>query len=141
MMAAAASDILDGWVARRLRQETPTGAALDGLMDKLFACSVLATLVVGARLALLDALVLCTREIGEGLLVAFVLWRRPPSAGNPRAANVLGKAVTVLQFSTIVIVLLGHGACRPCVFATGACGALCAGAYWKREMGARRQAS
>src|SRR5579862_6468238 len=45
---AAVTDVLDGYVARKLHQQTVTGALLDPLMDKTFVLGVAATLI-GAR--------------------------------------------------------------------------------------------
>jgi cardiolipin synthase len=135
LIAAGISDVLDGWVARHLRQQTVTGAALDGLMDKLFAFSVLATLVISRALSLRDAFVLSTREVGEGLLLVVALVVRPRARDAPRPANMLGKLATVVQFATVVVVILGRGPRTLCVGLTGALGALAAIAYGRREFG------
>ena len=42
---AGLTDVLDGWAARKLGQATPVGALVDGIADKVFAASVLGTLV------------------------------------------------------------------------------------------------
>ena len=46
MLAAGATDILDGWAARRLGQTSPLGRVLDPLADKLFIGCVCVSLVV-----------------------------------------------------------------------------------------------
>jgi phosphatidylglycerophosphate synthase len=132
---AALSDVLDGWYARAFRQQTPTGAVLDGFMDKLLASVVLLTLVLGRELSVLDAVVLSTREVGEALLVAFALTfmpRRAIVAQHP--ANAFGKVATVLQFVTVVLVVLRTGPRVVFVLATGLCGAAAAIAYGVREL-------
>jgi cardiolipin synthase len=133
LAAAGLSDILDGWYARRFHQETPTGAALDGVMDKLFALSVLATLVLSRTLSLFEAFILSAREIGEALLLGVALLVRPRRADSARSANGLGKLATVLQFTSIIVVILDRGPRSLCVYATGTCGALAAIAYGLRE--------
>lgn len=135
LAAAGLSDVLDGWYARRFHQETTTGAALDGVMDKLFALSVLATLVLGRTLSLFEALVLSTREIGEALLLGAALIFRPRAADAGRSANRLGKLATVLQFASVIVVILDRGPRSLCVYATGTCGAVAAMAYGLREFG------
>jgi phosphatidylglycerophosphate synthase len=40
LLLAGITDVLDGWVARRWGLVTATGAALDGITDKLFALVV-----------------------------------------------------------------------------------------------------
>jgi phosphatidylglycerophosphate synthase len=135
LIAAGLSDVLDGWYARRFHQQTITGAALDGAMDKLFALSVLATLVHSRSLSLLEAFVLSTREFGEALILGLSLVFRIRASDAARSANVLGKLATGLQFTTAVLVILGQGPRTVCVYATGACGALAAIGYGVREFG------
>jgi phosphatidylglycerophosphate synthase len=132
---AALSDVLDGWYARAFRQQTPTGAVLDGFMDKVLALVVLLTLVIGRELSVVDALVLSTREVGEALLVALALTFVPRRAFvAPHPANALGKVATVLQFVTVVLVILGTGPRVLFVLATGISGAAAAVAYGVREL-------
>lgn len=133
MALAGLSDVLDGWVARSLHQETPTGAVLDGAMDKIFALSVLVTLVVGRLLSPLEATVLSLREVIEAVILAAALVVRPRSTELLRSSSGLGKITTVLQFATVVLVLLGRGPRLLGVYATGTCGALAAVAYGWRE--------
>lgn len=135
LAASGLSDILDGWYARRFHQETATGAALDGVMDKLFALSVLATLVLSRTLSLFEAFVLSAREIGEALLLCVAVFLRPRKADSARSANRLGKLATVLQFTSVIVVILDRGPRALCVYATGTCGALAAIAYGWREFG------
>jgi phosphatidylglycerophosphate synthase len=135
LAAAGVSDVLDGWVARRFHQQTPTGAFLDGAMDKLFAVAVLATLIVASSLTVGEALLLSTREIGEAVLLAGSLVAQPHASPSARSANALGKLATVLQFVTVVVVVVGGGPRLALVIATGLCGALAATSYGVREFG------
>jgi cardiolipin synthase (CMP-forming) len=141
LVAAAATDLLDGWYARRFHQETPMGAALDGVMDKAFGFSVLATLVASGALSWVEAVVLSAREIGEGVLIPVSLALRPRPAITERSANRLGKAATAMQFATAVAVVVGAGAVPRmlCVVATGVCGAAAAVVYAVREFGPARR--
>jgi phosphatidylglycerophosphate synthase len=131
--AAAATDVLDGWVARRGHQETPTGAILDGLMDKAFVLVVVLTLVLEHHLAALDAVLLAARDIGELPLVVALRVRHRLSSPQTRAANVAGKVATVLQFATIAVVVVGAPRRRAWVLVTAAAGAVAALTYWARE--------
>ena len=134
---AALSDMLDGWAARRLHQQTATGAVLDGFMDKVLALVVLMTLVLGRELSAGEAAVLSSREIGESLLVLFALALRPKRAGARHPANAAGKLATVLQFAAVVVVLSGRGPRVFLVLATGVTGVVAAVAYGIRELGVR----
>ena len=102
-------DALDGYLARRLHQETPLGRFLDPLADKLImSCSVILlalpeTAVSGARLPnWLPVLV-----VGKDLLVTVGFGLVYATTGRffvrPRP---LGKACTLVQSVTIVAVLL-----------------------------------
>jgi cardiolipin synthase (CMP-forming) len=133
MAAAGLTDLLDGWIARNFHQETPTGAVLDGAMDKVFALSVLITLVLGRLLSPVDALVLSLREVIEALILVAALALRPRPTDAHRPSNALGKMTSVFQFATVMLVILKRGPRLAGVYATGACGAVTALAYGWRE--------
>lgn len=139
--AAAISDVLDGFFARRSGMSSATGAALDPLTDKIFAISVMVTLVVGHRLTVIDALLLSSRELGELPLVAFVALARRPrmirAAGL--GSNPAGKVTTVLQCVALVGVLFGASSVRTWIGATAIVGIFAASSYWWRFLAAARQ--
>ena len=136
LVAAAATDMIDGWYARRFRQATATGAVIDGFTDKAFMATVVITLIANDKVDLLGALQLATRELGEFPLV--VWWalhrdRRQARAEDPKA-NVVGKLCTIFQFAAVTG-LLTDASWRP--FALGASalmGCLAAWKYWQREL-------
>ncbi|HEX8794917.1 MAG TPA: CDP-alcohol phosphatidyltransferase family protein [Polyangiaceae bacterium] len=138
LAAAAASDVLDGWYARRFHQETRTGALLDGVMDKVFVLTVLGTLLVTRSITIIQILLLGARELGELALIATALVLRPRPLGSHRSASFLGKLATVLQFATVVLVIVRAPYVSVAVAVTAACGALAAGAYWRSEWTAPR---
>ena len=140
LAAAGISDVLDGWLARRLNQTTPTGAVVDPVTDKLFVLSVVATLVVKGQLSILGVFLLTVREIGElPLVVWFVISHRVRRARATKAsANVPGKAVTSLQFATIAAALVHSRIQGALLDATAGAGLVAALAYWIREVGAFR---
>src|SRR5215472_3526806 len=117
---AGISDVLDGWLARKLGQATPTGAVVDPITDKLFVLSVVVTLVTAGELTPTDVLLISVREIGELPLVFwFIASRRVRRARATRAAaNVPGKAVTLLQFVSITAALLRSPAQAALLYAT-----------------------
>lgn len=47
---AGVTDVLDGYLARRDRQVTATGAVLNPIADKVFALSVVSTLIAQGRI-------------------------------------------------------------------------------------------
>jgi phosphatidylglycerophosphate synthase len=136
--AAAGTDVLDGWYARRFDQQTAAGAVLDGVMDKVFALTVVATLVVVGSLSVLHALVLGARELGEAPLLARAMFRRDRAPASQRDASALGKLATILQFGTVILVMSRIGPRAACVYTTGVCGAMAALGYWRRELSIKR---
>lgn len=130
------SDIVDGWLARRLDRVTPLGIVIDPITDKLFVFVVVASLVATDRLQFPTVLLLATRELGE---LPLVIWwvlsrqRRRAKSENPMA-NVPGKLVTVLQFATVAAALLSNDLVMPCLIATAVTGAIAAIVYARREL-------
>lgn len=110
LAAAAASDVLDGWLARRSGADpSGTGSWLDPICDKLFVGSVLAALYVERRAPLPLLALIVTREL---LQVPMVLVYR--TSGTLRRwlhydfrASLLGKGATVVQFLAVSAVILG----------------------------------
>jgi CDP-diacylglycerol--glycerol-3-phosphate 3-phosphatidyltransferase len=92
---AAATDWVDGYLARRLGQESELGKMLDPLVDKLLVLSPMLLLVQWGELPAWGVFLVVAREL---LLTA---WRSQSSAG----ANGWGKAKTVAQIAAVVALL------------------------------------
>jgi phosphatidylglycerophosphate synthase len=136
LLLAAITDVLDGFVARRLGLATPTGAVVDGVLDKVFAAIVIGGLIAQGRLPWAAAGLLATRELGELPLVAW--WAlhedgRRARAEDPRA-NWAGKAATVCQFVAIAALLVRGEPSYLWLVITAVMGAASAVAYWRREL-------
>jgi CDP-diacylglycerol--glycerol-3-phosphate 3-phosphatidyltransferase/cardiolipin synthase len=130
---AAATDVADGWYARRFGQETPTGRVLDPITDKTFVAAVVITLIATDVLSMTEALLLGSREICElALLLQWVIAFRDRPRPT-RGANRLGKLATTMQFVTVAAILLGTPSRRAWVLVTAACGVLSGFAYALRE--------
>jgi CDP-diacylglycerol--glycerol-3-phosphate 3-phosphatidyltransferase len=101
--AAAITDLLDGWLARRQGLVTLIGKFLDPLADKLIVAATLVWMVPMGRIPAWAVVLLLSREITvtalrsiagvEGLVI---------SAGEG------GKAKTALQMIGIICLLLGY---------------------------------
>ena len=130
--AAGLSDFLDGWYARRFHITSATGAILDPITDKAFATSVMVSLLVWAKLSVLEAVLLSIREIGELPLVVWLAWQ--PRARSMRAtelgSNLLGKLTTALQFGALASALHVPSQLSWWTTATALAGAVAALAYW-----------
>ena len=135
LAAAALSDVLDGWIARRYALATATGAEVDGVTDKGLAVVVLVSLVVTHAFSLGDVALLFVRELLEIPLVLWVaLSRRARSRKIDERANILGKAATTLQFLSVGAALIHAGWVRAPIVATALVGLGAAISYWNRML-------
>jgi cardiolipin synthase len=108
--AAAATDVLDGLVARALRQHTRLGAFLDPIADKfLFACALIALAATGRLPAWLPALVV-SRDFAQLLAAAFL---RTIHHTVPVAPTRIGKYASFSLAVTVVLVLAGDFGAYP----------------------------
>ena len=103
---AAASDWIDGRIARAQRQVTVAGEVLDPIADKVFMLAALATLAVERLVPALVVPLLLTRDIGVALGVTVLALRGRRMHMPARRA---GKIVTWLQFAGIGAILLWPG--------------------------------
>ena len=118
LAAAAASDLLDGPLARRYGSSR-FGALIDPVADKLFAASAFGVVAVSRRLELYEIAAVLLRDI-----VATVAFLATFVSHRPRAipARAGGKAVTVGQMLTLVAFLLESPLLRPMAWATAGIG-------------------
>ncbi len=97
---AAASDVVDGYLARSLRQETAFGVFADPIADKLLVTATLVSFVELGELAAVPVVVILAREflvtgfrllaVGEGVVVS---------------ASYLGKAKTLSHTGLVMFIL------------------------------------
>jgi CDP-diacylglycerol--glycerol-3-phosphate 3-phosphatidyltransferase len=134
---AGATDVLDGWWARRAGLVTPAGAVVDPIADKLFVITVVVTLVVTGHLAPLSVAWMSTRELGELPLVIWLLVShaaRSKRTETPRA-NLLGKLATTLQFATVGCSLWRRPETGVLIVITAVAGIVAAISYWRSALG------
>lgn len=102
--AAAFTDWLDGYLARRLDQTTPFGAFLDPVADKLIVVTAL-VLLIGSHANLwltIPGVIIIGREI---VVSALREWMSEVNRRGLVAASWIGKLKTALQMLSIVILL------------------------------------
>jgi phosphatidylglycerophosphate synthase len=133
LVGAAATDVADGLLARRRNEETPMGAVLDPLMDKVFVLAVVLSLIMARSLKISEALLLGTRELGELPLLAHLALQHRLISRPQRRANVLGKLATVMQFAAIAAILLTAPYRAVWIFLAALAGVLAVTSYWRRE--------
>lgn len=108
--AAAATDVLDGLVARVLRQRTRLGAFLDPIADKLLAASALVALAATGRLPVWLPVVVVSRDLA---LLAGAAVLRTTHRAVPVAPTRIGKYATVALAATVVVALAGDFGAYP----------------------------
>lgn len=96
-MAAASTDWLDGYLARKLNQVTDLGKFLDPLVDKLLVLAPLLALVELREVPAWGVFLILAREL------AIAGWRvnQPKISG----ANIWGKLKTVVQIIAISLLI------------------------------------
>lgn len=113
---AAASDLVDGWIARRLGPSR-LGVFVDPVTDKLFMLAAFGVVAASGRLAWYEIAGLLLRDVVATVAFVVVTVRGRP-ASIP--ARVGGKAVTWAQLATLVAFLLDSELLRPLAWATAA---------------------
>lgn len=98
----AATDWLDGFLARRLNQTSSFGAFLDPVADKFLVCAALLVLVHLQRTDVFVALIIIGREIA---ISALREWMALIGATKSVAVHMLGKIKTTVQMVAIPFLL------------------------------------
>jgi cardiolipin synthase len=101
-LAAACTDVIDGWLARRSNQITKLGRILDPLADKAMAFVVLLTITVAGVVHWWAVAVLFLKELTMGI-GAITLFRKK---NDVYAAVIIGKSATFIFFVTCMILTL-----------------------------------
>jgi cardiolipin synthase (CMP-forming) len=103
--AASFTDLLDGWSARKLNQESEFGIFIDPLADKMLVISVLAALMVlDPYLEIFDFWMIAV-IVGRDVLITFMRYlaiRR----GQTLRTSQFGKFKTAFQMMAIVIIIM-----------------------------------
>ena len=99
---ASITDWLDGWLARRLGQQTELGAFLDPVADKLLVCVALVMLLDLGRINAGIAIIIIGREI---TISALREWMASIGARTSVAVNWMGKVKTAVQMLAIPMLL------------------------------------
>ncbi len=98
----AATDWLDGFLARRLNQTSAFGAFLDPVADKILVCASLLVLVHLQRADVFVALIIIGREIA---ISALREWMAQIGAAKSVAVHMVGKVKTMVQMIAIPFLL------------------------------------
>lgn len=116
LAVAAATDLFDGFLARRLGP-SHFGSFLDPVADKLFMACAFGVVLVSGRLGWYEIVGVLARDLVATAAFITVSVRRHPAAIPARAG---GKAVTVGQLLTLLAFLADSTLLRPLAWGTGA---------------------
>lgn len=114
VMLALATDYLDGWLARRARSMTRTGAFVDPFADRVFVLVGVSVFLFEGTITTFEYFVMISRDLmtAFGFLVARAVPSLRPVAFHARFP---GKLVTVLQLATFIAILLKPAATTPMI--------------------------
>ncbi|MES2481908.1 MAG: CDP-diacylglycerol--glycerol-3-phosphate 3-phosphatidyltransferase [Pseudomonadota bacterium] len=98
----ALTDWLDGYLARRLNQQSAFGAFLDPVADKFLVCACVLVLVHLQRADVFVGLIIIGREIA---ISALREWMAQIGAARSVAVHMLGKLKTTFQMIAIPFLL------------------------------------
>ena len=101
-LAAAVTDLLDGYLARRWRQVTTVGTLLDPIADKLLISAALISLVDTHRVPAWMVIVIIGREFAVSGLRSIAA-----ASGYTIRASELGKTKMMAQVAAISLVIAG----------------------------------
>src|SRR5215470_16116572 len=101
-LAAAATDLIDGYLARRWKQITTVGTLLDPIADKLLISAALISLVDVHRIPAWMVILIIGREFAVSGLRQIAA-----SSGYTIAASELGKTKMMAQVVAISLIIAG----------------------------------
>ena len=133
---AAATDFLDGWLARRTNTATRWGALMDPVGDRIFVLVAIVTYVLNGELSLVESLLLLSRDIATAL--GFFVARAVPALRAVEfKARFPGKIVTVLQLVTLLALVVGAHPLMPFIALVALASALAIADYAQAVFSAR----
>ena len=123
IVAASATDFLDGWLARKGNNSTVAGALIDPIADRVFVLAAISSYLFEGRLTTGQYFIFLSRDIATA--VGFIVARFIPGLdASAFKARVLGKTVTAFQLGCLVVVLVWAPAVGPLILIIGALSAV-----------------
>lgn len=100
---ASATDVIDGYIARKYNMMTKAGQLLDPLADKLMQLTVVISLLIAKIIPLWFVIILAVKEILM-IVGGIFLYSKKTFVKS----NVFGKANTVILFIAMIVILFAH---------------------------------
>ena len=118
ILAAGATDFLDGWAARMGNSSSVAGALIDPIADRIFVLTAVSVYLISGLLSTAQYFIFLSRDIATA--IGFIVARFIPGLGaSAFKARLLGKTVTALQLVTLVSVLHFDRATVPLILVIG----------------------
>ena len=107
-LLAGLTDYLDGYVARKTNTESPLGALLDLLADKLLVCLTLVWLVTlnNTLIFVIPVLIIILRELSISSIRQYIV---EVDGVNNLEVSYVGKSKTTIQFIAISLAIIAPG--------------------------------
>ena len=107
-LLACLTDYYDGYVARKSGTESPLGALLDLLADKLLVCLTLVWLVTlnNTLVFVIPVLIIILRELSISSIRQYIV---ETEGVNKLEVSLAGKSKTTIQFIAISLIIISPG--------------------------------
>jgi phosphatidylglycerophosphate synthase len=123
IVAAAATDFLDGWMARRGNSSTVAGALIDPFADRVFVLAAVSSYLVEGSITTGQYFIFLARDIATA--VGFIVARFIPGlSASAFQARLLGKTVTACQLALLLAVPVAPQLVQTLVFVIAALSAV-----------------
>lgn len=129
ILGSGASDVLDGWCARRWKVASWQGGLLDAIADKMFMLVVLITFVMAGNFSIWWLPAVIARDLTVAIAAAYALMIRSWASFRDMEARFSGKLATAGQFILLITVVLYPGIIPLALFVTVSCSSFAAGDY------------
>jgi cardiolipin synthase len=116
--AAALSEFLDGFLARRWRAVTSLGQLLDPIADKLFILSTIGVLIHEHRVTVLQFILLAARDIVVAIGTASVIAEIKKASVPHLKPRWSGKVATTFQFTLLFVLFTDWAIVEPFLYIT-----------------------
>lgn len=118
ILAAALSEFLDGFLARRWHAVTALGQLLDPIADKLFILATLGTLIAEGRVTVLEFILLAARDIVVAIGTMSVLIETRKKVVPHLKPRWSGKVATAFQFALLLVLFTSWTIAQPLLYLT-----------------------
>ena len=102
LAGGAASDLVDGYIAKKMHQRTMAGQILDPIADKALVLSALLTLLLSGEIEWWELLLVLTRDVVVLVAAMTALMLRDWRAFSRMKPSILGKIATVFIYTWLV---------------------------------------